>query len=234
MHYLCNIVLAPHYNAPLYLDCCGLVRRVLLDLKEDFGFTIGRWNQAYMYDTLPIELDGPEEMKPGDLVFVSAVYNNLKCKYFNSSTVTIVTPAMLMVAKQQKHNMVHVEIWLGDGNRTVGARWQKGVVEVHDSYEYVSKSYHSMKYHFHSIDTWLNGICKSFCNEHPWRLNKRTMPGKKSIFSCQQEEEESNEIQQFDDEQSDPINKPDESSQDQSSSASSDDNLSGQYYIMMM
>ena len=233
MQYLCNIVLAPHYDAPLYLDCCGLVRRVLLDLKEDFGFTIGRWNQAYMYDTLPIELDGPEEMKPGDLVFVSAVYNNPKCKYFNSSTVTIVTPAMLMIAKQQKHNMVHVEIWLGDGNRTVGARWQKGVVEVHDSYEYVSKSYHSMKYHFHSIDTWLNGICKSFCNEHPWRL-KRTMPGKKSIFSCQQEEEEPSEIQQFDEEQSDPINKPDESSQDQSSSASSDDNLSGQYYIMMM
>lgn len=71
---------SPHYNAPLYLDCCGLVRRVLLDLKEDFGFTIGPWNQAYMYDTLPIELDGPPDMKPGDLVFVSAVYNNPKCE----------------------------------------------------------------------------------------------------------------------------------------------------------
>lgn len=32
--------------APLYLDCCGLVRRCLQDLKEDFGFLIGRWNQV--------------------------------------------------------------------------------------------------------------------------------------------------------------------------------------------
>ena len=45
-----------HYNAPLYLDCCALVRRVLLDLAEDFGFTIGRWNQCYQFDTLPIDL----------------------------------------------------------------------------------------------------------------------------------------------------------------------------------
>ena len=39
---------SPHYHSPLFLDCCGLVRRVLRDLKEDFGFTIGPWNQAYM------------------------------------------------------------------------------------------------------------------------------------------------------------------------------------------
>ena len=71
---------APYYNAPLYLDCCGLVRRVLLDLKEEFGFTIGPWNQAYMFDTLPIRLGGPADMKPGDLVFVSGIYNNPKCK----------------------------------------------------------------------------------------------------------------------------------------------------------
>lgn len=37
----------PLYNSSLFLDCCGLVRRVLTDLKEDFGFTIGRCNQAY-------------------------------------------------------------------------------------------------------------------------------------------------------------------------------------------
>ena len=52
----------------------------MLDLKEEFGFTIGPWNQAYMYDTLPIKLDNPGDMKPGDLVFVSAIYNNPKCK----------------------------------------------------------------------------------------------------------------------------------------------------------
>lgn len=32
--------------APLYLDCCGLVRRCVQDLKEEFGFLIGRWNQV--------------------------------------------------------------------------------------------------------------------------------------------------------------------------------------------
>ena len=137
--------------------------------------------------------------------------------------------------------MVHVEIWLGDENKTLGARWQKGVVEIHNSYQYVSKSYHSMKYHFHSIDTWLNGICESHCNEHPWQRNKRTLPGKKSIFNCDQQEQEQADPKQQDeieyDEGSDeipeqylphdPVNKPDESSHDQSSSASSDDNLSG-------
>eukprot|EP00736_Rhodelphis_marinus_P006144 Rmarinus@m.9251 len=38
-----------YFDAPLHLDCCGLIRRVLFDLREDFGFTIGKWNQAY-YD----------------------------------------------------------------------------------------------------------------------------------------------------------------------------------------
>jgi hypothetical protein len=37
----------PHTNAPLYLDCCGLVRRVLRDLRDDFGFDVGVGNQAY-------------------------------------------------------------------------------------------------------------------------------------------------------------------------------------------
>jgi hypothetical protein len=32
--------------APLYLDCCGLVRQCVKDLKTDFGFLIGRWNQV--------------------------------------------------------------------------------------------------------------------------------------------------------------------------------------------
>ena len=33
-------------------------------------------------------------------------------------------------AKKQKHDMVHVEIWLGDGDKTIGARWQRGKVQV--------------------------------------------------------------------------------------------------------
>lgn len=42
----------PFHDAPLYLDCCGLVRRVLRDLKDDFGFEVGRWNQAYQVRSL--------------------------------------------------------------------------------------------------------------------------------------------------------------------------------------
>lgn len=44
------------YQAPLYLDCCGLVRRALQDLAGDFNFKIGRWNQAYQFDTLGEEV----------------------------------------------------------------------------------------------------------------------------------------------------------------------------------
>ena len=58
-------------GAPLYLDCCGLVRRVLLDLKEEFGFEVGPWNQSYLFDTLPTAVT-PEDLLPGDLVFWTA------------------------------------------------------------------------------------------------------------------------------------------------------------------
>jgi hypothetical protein len=79
--------------APLYLDCCGLVRQVLQDLKEEFGFIIGKWNQAYQMDTLPIVLT-EQELKPGDLIFYEGLYNSKR-------------------SKPQKHNNVHVEIYLG-------------------------------------------------------------------------------------------------------------------------
>lgn len=79
--------------APLYLDCCGLVRQVVQDLQEEFGFVIGKWNQAYQMDTLPIVLS-ETEMKPGDLVFYEGNYNSNR-------------------SKSQKHNNVHVEIYLG-------------------------------------------------------------------------------------------------------------------------
>ena len=80
-----------HYDAPLFLDCCGLVRRCVRDLKEDFGFDIGSWNQAYQFDTLPIALE-PEQMRPGDLVFIAADYIKEN-------------------KKPQRHRMVHVEVW---------------------------------------------------------------------------------------------------------------------------
>lgn len=48
------------------------------DLEEDFGFRIGNGNQAYMFDTLPHTIEKLEDVKPGDLVFISAIYNNPK------------------------------------------------------------------------------------------------------------------------------------------------------------
>lgn len=58
-------------------------------------------------------------------------------------------------------------------------------VQYHDSYKFNAKSYHSMKYHFKSIDTWLRGVCKSHCLEHAWKRSKYE-PGKKSIFAEEQ------------------------------------------------
>lgn len=58
-----------------------------------------------------------------------------------------------------------------------------------------------MKYHFKSINTWLMGICKSFCPEHSWRSSAYD-PGKKSIFAedeedqCQAAEEEEGSSQE--------------------------------------
>ncbi|KAM9116196.1 inactive polyglycylase TTLL10 [Pangshura tecta] len=64
----------PEYESPFFLDCCGLIRRVVRDLQSEFGFYIGPGNQAYQYDTLPITLLSEEHMKPGDLIFISGTY----------------------------------------------------------------------------------------------------------------------------------------------------------------
>nr|KAG5688486.1 hypothetical protein BaRGS_007130 [Batillaria attramentaria] len=156
----------PEYKSPLFLDCCGLVRQVMRDLEADFGFRIGPWNQAYMYDTLPISLT-EKQMKPGDLVFMSGTYTNPK-------------------SKKQRHNMMHVEIWLGDGPKTIGARWNNGKVKVFDSYKFSPKSFTNEQYYFRSIDTWLMGSCKSHCSQHRWGMSNFN-PGKKSVFFPQQQ-----------------------------------------------
>lgn len=135
------IISDPEYNAPFFLDCCGLIRRVMRDLKDEFGFTIGPWNQAYMYDTLWKDVNGPNEMKPGDLVFVKGTYHNPK-------------------KRQQKHYITHVEIWMGDGEKSLGARWQRGKVQIFDSYKFDSTSYHIEEFIFKSLDPWLAGHCK--------------------------------------------------------------------------
>ena len=173
--------------APLYLDCCGLVRKVVQDLAEDFGFLIGRWNQAYMFDTLPIDLS-LEEMKPGDLIFYEANFTNPnRCK-------------------AQKHNMTHVEIFLGGetGRATLGSRYFRGKVSIYPDYEFHCTTWTCYKHHFRSLDTWLDGICKSFCDEHAWIIDSGLMldaaAGKRSIFAYDSDDEHAGGYDDFDDE----------------------------------
>jgi hypothetical protein len=117
-------------------------------------------------------------MKPGDLVFYSAVYYNTKLR-------------------PQRHNMVHVEIFTGGptGEQSIGARWQRGVIQYFDSYKFVSTSYHSIEFHYRSIDTWLEGICRSWCPTHEWlSCNLNWIPDKKSIFSLDEEVYDENDM----------------------------------------
>lgn len=61
----------------------------------------GKWNQAYQMDTLPIVLK-EEELRPGDLIFYEGIYNNFTHR-----------------SKPQKHNNVHVEIYIGGDTGTL-------------------------------------------------------------------------------------------------------------------
>lgn len=45
----------PLYDAPLYLDCCALIRQTVFDLRQEFGYTLAKWNQSYQFDLLPDE-----------------------------------------------------------------------------------------------------------------------------------------------------------------------------------
>jgi cell wall-associated NlpC family hydrolase len=157
----------------LYLDCCALVRRAVTDLQDDFGIVLGRWNQAYQMDTLPIVLS-QSDLKPGDLIFYEGLYVSKRSKI-------------------QKHNTVHVEIFLGGetGEATIGARLQKGKVSIFPSFKFTSKTWTLVQYHFRSLDTWLNGECRSHCAEHPWHsdaLDIKSM-SKNSIFNCESDDE---------------------------------------------
>lgn len=76
----------PNYNSPIFLDCCGLVRKVVNDLSEDFGFMLGRWNQSYQMDILPDENLELKDLKRGDLIFYTKrfekkVNNKLNFKF---------------------------------------------------------------------------------------------------------------------------------------------------------
>uniref|UniRef100_A0A8C4RXG7 Uncharacterized protein n=1 Tax=Erpetoichthys calabaricus TaxID=27687 RepID=A0A8C4RXG7_ERPCA len=109
----------------------------------------------------------------------------LRMKFLNQAKQYIGTPYSRRHYQpdetRQIHDVVHVEIWMGDGRRTLGARWQRGRVQVFESYQFISRSYGDMKYHFKSIETWLQGVCMSHCSEHKWG-GQSNLLSPKSIF----------------------------------------------------
>ena len=108
-----------------------------------------------------------EEMRPGDLIFYSGRYLDKRCK-------------------KQKHDMVHVEIFIGGetGEESIGARWFNGAVAHFKSFKFKSTMYDNVVHHFKSIEPWLQGICKNYCKEHQWNdENVNWCPSKNSIFA---------------------------------------------------
>jgi hypothetical protein len=91
--------------------------------------------------------------------------------------------------------MVHVEIFLGGetGEATIGARFQKGFVQIFPSYKFDSKLWSLKQFHFCSLDTWLDGICRSHCSEHPWIIPTISFTGGKSIFDEEEGDESAGE-----------------------------------------
>eukprot|EP01017_Pseudomicrothorax_dubius_P031832 TRINITY_DN4105_c0_g1_i4.p1 TRINITY_DN4105_c0_g1~~TRINITY_DN4105_c0_g1_i4.p1 ORF type:complete len:241 (+),score=35.51 TRINITY_DN4105_c0_g1_i4:72-794(+) len=128
----------PLYKSKIFLDCCGLVRQAVFDLRKEFGFILPDFNQNYQFDSLPIEVPF-DELKPGDLIFYEATY--YKPEEF----------------RHQIHNMVHVEIYIGGETKeaTLASRSRVGTVGIFPSYKFESKNYYNVKHHFRSLDTCL-------------------------------------------------------------------------------
>ena len=93
-------------------------------------------------------------------------------------------------SKKQKHDCVHVEVFLGGetGEATIGSRFFKGKVSIFPSYKFVSTSWSCEKVLFRSLDTWLSGECVSHCSEHPWIVPDYTL-SKRSIFDTSPEDD---------------------------------------------
>lgn len=198
----------PEPPATRYLDCCGLVRQALLDLKEEFGFEVGPWNQAYLHDTLPREVPAAE-LQPGDLVFWTAEYDD-----------PTRTP--------QKHDLVHVEVYVGaraadaggagnevvgsgaagadaDGaaggaggegdEATIGSRYEgdglggarPGVHRFASYRSFGGHGAHGHRLHFRSIETWLDGVCVSHCASCRW--GEPAVDARSRIFAASAEDE---------------------------------------------
>ena len=169
----------PEYKDNFFLDCCGLVRHVVYLMSEDLGFTLGHWNQCYQYDMLPEEIPF-EKTKKGDLVFYSADYFPGK--------------------KHKKfiHDMVHVEILTGEGEKTIGSRKKDSTVQEFNCYKLKDNKRYRYVYHFKSIDLWLRGILKSHCKDHKWEKSEDKIGdeiSKYSIFNEENDEDEYDDVE---------------------------------------
>ena len=172
--------LHPEYTDNFFLDCCGLVRQVVYLMRDDLGFTLGHWNQCYQYDMLPEEIPF-EKTQKGDLVFYSADYFPGKKR------------------KKFIHDMVHVEILTGEGEKTIGSRKKDSTVQEFHCYKLKENKSYRYVYHFKSIDPWLRGILKSYCSEHKWERNNtdkiHTEISKYSVFNDENDEEEYDDVE---------------------------------------
>ena len=172
--------LHPEYTDNLFLDCCGLIRQVVYLMSEDLGFTLGHWNQCYQYDMLPEEIPF-EKTQKGDLVFYSADYFPGKKR------------------KRFIHDMVHVEILTGEGEKTIGSRKKDSTVQEFNCYKLKDNKRYRYVYHFKSIDLWLRGVLKSHCKEHKWDKNDtdKIAPeiSKYSAFNEENDEDEYDDVE---------------------------------------
>lgn len=164
----------PEYKDNFFLDCCGLVRHVVYLMSEDLGFTLGHWNQCYQYDMLPEEIPF-EKTQKGDLVFYSADYFPGKKR------------------KKFIHDMVHVEILTGEGEKTIGSRKKDSTVQEFNCYKLKDNKRYRYVYHFKSIDLWMRGILKSHCNEHKWEKSEDKIGDEISKYSAFNEENDEDE-----------------------------------------
>ena len=96
--------------------------------------------------------------------------------------------------KQQRMNIVHVEIFLGEEfgtgpESTLGSRNRWGCVEVHDSFRYTSQFYDITNVFWRSLDPWCAGRCdaallREVYGKHDPYSAAAAANKKKSIFAA--------------------------------------------------
>lgn len=169
------------------------MRQAVRDLQDDFGFIIGRWNQAYQLDCCRdtgLPSDDPSKLVPGDLIFWRADYKNpnrkrqkFDCTHIEvflgsyarcKAELGIDIPALL--AKEQADALVNYQNFdLGngglDGFATIGSRRATHVMLHLNKEGWFNKpavTYTVKEVLCRTLDTWLDGHCKG--KEFEWRV----------------------------------------------------------------